>query len=118
MVRANDRARLTLATGIRWERLTPAADADADFLLVRYGVGGATCGPDALMRLSGRGYGLVVEGRLGATVGFESYELSAGDSLVLESMTPHRLWTIGDAPCEVVWTIVAVANDAGSKFNP
>jgi quercetin dioxygenase-like cupin family protein len=55
---------------------------------------------------TGQEYGLVLEGRLGATVGFDSYELDPGDSITFNSTTPHRFWTIGDRPSVAVWTVV------------
>lgn len=115
VLRRGDRPALMLATGVRWERLTPAPDADVDFLLVTYEPGGASCPPDALMQHSGREYGLVLEGRLGATVGFDTYELEAGDSVALDSVVPHRFWTLGDRAAVVAWTIVGRAGDSRSE---
>jgi transcriptional regulator with XRE-family HTH domain len=112
VLRADDRPSIGLDTGVRWDRLTPEVDREVDFLLVTYEVGGASCPADALMRHNGREYGLVLAGRLGATVGFEHYELAAGDSIVFASTTPHRFWTIGDEPTRVVWTIVGRGGDA------
>ena len=112
VLRAADRRRLDLDTGVRWERLTPSPDPDVDFLHVTYPVGGESCPPDALMRHAGREYGLVLSGGLGATVGSESYELEPGDSIVLDSMTPHRFWTIGEEPSVVVWTVIGRGGDA------
>jgi transcriptional regulator with XRE-family HTH domain len=109
--RAADRPGLVLASGVRWERLTPQADPDVDFLYVTYGVGGASCPEDALMTHTGQEYGLVLEGRLGATVGFDSYELDPGDSIAFNSTTPHRFWTIGDRPSVAVWTVVGRHGD-------
>ena len=102
VLRARDRPSVSLASGVRWERLSPSADAELDFLCVTYDVGAASCPPDALMQHNGREYGLVLQGRVGATVGFESYELEPGDSIGFESSTPHRFWTIGDEPSVVV----------------
>ncbi len=104
--RADERPSLTLETGVRWDRLTPEADATIDFLEVTYGVGAASCPADALLRHNGREYGLVLSGRLGATVGFETHELGPGDSIAIDSSTPHRFWTIGHEPARVVWTVV------------
>jgi transcriptional regulator with XRE-family HTH domain len=106
VLRAPERSRLDLEGGVRWERLSPSADAHVDFLLVTYQAGAESCPPDALMRHSGREYGLVLSGRLGATVGFDSYELAVGDSIAYDSTTPHRFWTVGDEPCRVVWTVI------------
>jgi transcriptional regulator with XRE-family HTH domain len=116
VLRADRRPSISLASGVHWERLTPTADPDVDFLYVTYDVGGASCPPDALMRHNGREYGLVLAGRLGATVGFDTYELEPGDSIVLPSTTPHRFWTIGDAPTTVVWTVVGRTGDPRAAF--
>jgi transcriptional regulator with XRE-family HTH domain len=116
VLRCDRRPSISLASGVHWERLTPTADPEVDFLYVTYDVGGASCPPDALMRHNGREYGLVLAGRLGATVGFENLELEPGDSIVLPSTTPHRFWTIGDEPTTVVWTVVGRAGDPRLPF--
>jgi len=115
--RAGSRATVDLASGVRWERLTPAPDPNVDFLYVVYEVGGASCPPGTLMRHNGREYGLVLSGRLGATIGFNTYELGPGDSIVSDSTTPHRFWTISDQPAVVVWTVVGRAGDPRSQFS-
>jgi transcriptional regulator with XRE-family HTH domain len=117
VLRAEDRPSVELASGVRWERMTPTPDREVDFLYATYAVGGESCPPDALMRHSGREYGLVLSGRLGATIGFESYELEPGDSIVADSTTPHRFWTIGDEPAVVVWTVVGRAGDPRADFD-
>jgi transcriptional regulator with XRE-family HTH domain len=111
VLRAKDRPVVNLASGVRWERLTPTSDPDVDFLYVVYAVGGASSPPDEPMRHAGREYGLLLSGRLGAAVGDETYELEPGDSIVLDSTEPHRFWTIGDEPSVVAWTIVGRAGD-------
>ncbi|MFA4926913.1 MAG: helix-turn-helix domain-containing protein [Patulibacter sp.] len=116
ILRQDDRPSISLASGVHWDRLTPTAEADVDFLYVTYDVGGASCPADALMRHNGREYGLVLSGRLGATVGFDTYELEPGDSIVLPSTTPHRFWTIGDEPTTVVWTVVGRTGDTRAVF--
>lgn len=116
VLRHADRPSISLGSDVTWERLTPSADADVDFLYVTYDVGGASCPPDGLMRHNGREYGLVLSGHLGATVGFDSFELGPGDSIVLPSTTPHRFWTIGDEPTTVVWTVVGRAGDPRPAF--
>jgi transcriptional regulator with XRE-family HTH domain len=118
VLRGDRRPSISLDSGVHWQRLTPTSDPNVDFLYVTYDVGGASCPADALMRHNGREYGLVLAGRLGATVGFDSYELEPGDSIVLPSTTPHRFWTIGDEPTTVVWTVVGRAGDPRSPFEP
>lgn len=118
VLRGSKRQSLDLATGVHWSRLTPTHEEGIDFLHVVYDVGGASCPPDALMRHLGREYGLILSGRLGATVGFETYELEAGDSIVFNSEVPHRLWTIGEEPVTAVWTIIGRNGDERAESLP
>ncbi|HVV57207.1 MAG TPA: helix-turn-helix domain-containing protein, partial [Gaiellaceae bacterium] len=89
---------INLASGVRWERLTPHSDPEVEFLYVVYPVGGESCPADALVRHGGREYGYVQSGMLGVRVGFDEYELGPGASIAFDSSSPHRLWTIGDEP--------------------
>ena len=106
--RRDSRKGLDLESGVRWERLTPTSEPDADFLYVVYEVGGASSRPGTHMRHMGREYGLVVSGRLRVTIGFdeEQYELGPGDSIAFESSRPHRLENAGDEPVEAIWFVV------------
>ena len=72
--RGGGRKIIDLASGVRWERLTPAADAGADFLEVIYSPGGHSTDERRPLRHDGREYGLIISGTLQANVGFESYE--------------------------------------------
>ena len=104
--RQSDRKAIRLASGVRWERLTVQPDRDVEFLYVVYEVGGASCAPDSLMRHGGKEYAYLISGRLGVSIGFDSFELAAGDSISFDAQTPHRLWAIGDQPAIAVWAIL------------
>jgi mannose-6-phosphate isomerase-like protein (cupin superfamily) len=110
-VTADDRAVISLDSGVTWERLTPAADPGVEFLRVVYAVGSESCPADSLMRHGGREYGYVTSGRLGVQIGFERYELGPGDSISFDSSSPHRLWTLGDEPAEAIWVVVGRQSD-------
>jgi transcriptional regulator with XRE-family HTH domain len=112
VVRQDERKAIQLDSGVRWERLTSVTEDGVDFLFVDYDVGGASCAEDSLMRHAGREYGHVIEGRLGVTVGFETYELGPGDSISFNSTTPHRLFNAGDVPARGIWFVVGRAGDA------
>jgi DNA-binding XRE family transcriptional regulator/mannose-6-phosphate isomerase-like protein (cupin superfamily) len=112
VLRANNRLSLTLATGVRWERLTASHDPGVEFLYCTYPVGGESAAADDLMTHSGSEYGIVLEGRCGATVGGDYYELDKGDSIAFDSRTPHRIWNLSDSePMIAIWTVVGRDGD-------
>jgi transcriptional regulator with XRE-family HTH domain len=105
------RSVLNLASGVRWERLTPQSDPDVEFLYVVYPVGAESCSDDALVTHGGREYGYVSSGTLGVRVGFDEYELGPGASIAFDSSSPHRLWTIGEEPVHAIWVVIGRAAD-------
>jgi transcriptional regulator with XRE-family HTH domain len=109
--RPETRRVINLASGVRWERLTPQSDRDVEFLYVVYPVGAASCPDDALVTHGGREYGYVTSGTLGVRVGFDEYELEPGGSIGFDSSSPHRLWAIGDEPVHAVWVVIGRAAD-------
>jgi transcriptional regulator with XRE-family HTH domain/mannose-6-phosphate isomerase-like protein (cupin superfamily) len=112
VLRSGNRLSLTLATGVRWERLTASHDPGVEFLRCTYPVGGESCPADDLVAHSGAEYGFIVSGECGATVGDQNYELATGDSIAFDSSTPHRIWNLGDAePMIAIWTVVGRAGD-------
>lgn len=102
---------INLASGVRWERLTPHSDPDVEFLYVVYPVGAESCPEDALATHGGREYGYVTSGTLGVRVGFDEYVLGPGGSIAFDSSSPHRLWTIGDEPVHAIWVVIGRAAD-------
>jgi len=116
--RPETRRVINLASGVRWERLTPHRDGDVEFLYVVYPVGAASCPEDALMTHGGREYGYVVSGTLGVRVGFEEYELGPGGSIAFDSSSPHRLWAMGDEPVDAIWVVIGRAADPRTHVVP
>lgn len=104
--RVSGRQCLELASGVRWERLTPSRDPYVDFLEVIYQPLGNAEGPRQLTRHDGREYGMVLTGSLRAMVGFDEYELTAGDSLAFDSATPHVYWNPTDSIVRTISLIV------------
>jgi transcriptional regulator with XRE-family HTH domain len=116
--RPESRRVINLASGVRWERLTPQSDRDVEFLYVVYPVGAESCPEDALMTHGGKEYGYVVSGTLGVRVGFEEYELGPGGSIAFDSSSPHRLWAIGDEPVDAIWVVIGRAADPRARTSP
>jgi transcriptional regulator with XRE-family HTH domain len=114
--RRDTRKGIDLESGVRWERLTPTAEQDADFLYVVYEVGGASSREGTHMRHMGREYGVVLSGRLRVTIGFdEEHELGPGDSIAFESSRPHRLENASDEPVEAIWFVVGRSHSDARK---
>jgi transcriptional regulator with XRE-family HTH domain len=106
-----DRNTLVLDSGVRWELLTAEPDPNVDFIFASYPVGSESTAPDQLQRHGGKEYGLIVFGRLGVTVGFETWEMGAGDSISFDSTQPHRLFSVGSEETQVVWVVVGRRGD-------
>ena len=104
--RAAGRNIIDLASGVRWERLTPGADAMTDFLEVIYSPGGHSTDERRPLRHDGHEYGLVISGTLQANVGFESYELGPGDSIAFDSSTPHEYLNKTGDVVRAIWVVV------------
>jgi transcriptional regulator with XRE-family HTH domain len=104
--RATERHRIRLASGVLWERLTTVSEPGVEFLYVIYEVGGASSPEDAFQRHAGHEWGYVISGELHVTIGFREYVLEPGDSISLESSTPHRLANHGDTPVHAIWFVV------------
>jgi transcriptional regulator with XRE-family HTH domain len=105
VLRGKERQRIRLASGVIWERLTTISEPGVEFLYVIYEVGGASSPEDAFQRHSGHEWGYVLSGTLQVTVGFRQYVLEPGDSLSLESTSPHRLANVGDTPVHAIWFV-------------
>ena len=104
--RGCDRRIIDLASGVRWERLTPQSEAMTDFLEVIYSPGGHSTDERRPLRHDGREYGLIVSGTLQANVGFESYELGPGDSIAFDSSTPHEYLNKTGEVVHAIWVVV------------
>jgi transcriptional regulator with XRE-family HTH domain len=104
--RAGSRRTIDLASGVRWERLTPGADDRVDFLEVIYEPSGHSTDSRRPLRHDGQEYGLIISGRLQANVGFETFELGPGDSIAFDSSLPHQYGNTTDADVHAIWVVV------------
>jgi quercetin dioxygenase-like cupin family protein len=101
--RSTDRKSIRLASGVTWERLTTSSEPEVEFLLVTYEVGGASSPESDFQRHGGHEWGYVISGTLGVTIGFEDYTLGPGDSISIDSTSPHRLYNRGNEPVRGIW---------------
>lgn len=105
VVSPEQRRRLVLDSGVTWEQLSATHEAAVDFLFVRYDVGGSSVPGDQLTRHAGIEYGYIIRGTLEISLGFETFQVHAGESISFDSATPHRLTNRGDVPVEAVWFV-------------
>ena len=104
LVRRDARAAINIEGGVLWERLTPETLAHVDFLELTYQPG-AESNPE-LYRHPGTEMVLVLSGRFDIYVGFERYELNAGDSIHFPSSFPHRYVNPTDEVARAVTVII------------
>jgi transcriptional regulator with XRE-family HTH domain len=103
VVRSDERKVLVLDSGVTWESLISSHRDKTDFMFVRYEVGGSSTLEDRLIRHVGTEYGFILKGTLQIALGFDLYELHAGDSICFDSSRPHRLYNTGDVAVEAIW---------------
>lgn len=100
-VTSETRPTIILNGGVTWERLTEKSDENIEFLQLIY-ESGALSG-DKFSRHIGHEFGLILEGTLQLEIGFETYQLDAGDSILFDSSTPHRLSNTSDSKMRALW---------------
>lgn len=88
VVRRDQRATIDIQGGVRWERLTPFAMEEVEFLELIYEPGAQS--NEHLYRHPGFEMVVVLEGRFEMHVGFETYTLDEGDGIAFASSLPHR----------------------------
>ena len=106
IVHADGRPTIELNGGVTWSRLTALAEKDSEFLEIKYAPG-AGSGVN-MSHHGGREFGFVLEGELMVELGFESYTLKAGDSIIFESTIPHRLSNKGSTCMRAIWVVIMI----------
>lgn len=104
--RRDSRQRVLLESGVRWDRLTPRTVPGIEFLLLTYPPGSNSGAEAGLLRHTGRECGVVLQGTLEVTLGFDEYALGPGDSITFDSSTPHRFRNTGSDTVEAIWVVV------------
>jgi len=105
VVHADSRPLIELNGGVTWSRLTALAESGAEFLEINYAAGSAS-GAN-MSHHEGREFGLILEGELVVDLGFESYTLQAGDSIIFESTTPHRMINKSSQLMRAIWVVLS-----------
>ncbi len=104
--RSGEHEVLELESGVQWRRLTAGSLQGVEFLHVTYSPGACSSREGAFMRHAGQEFGYLLSGRLVVEVGFDSYELTSGDSISFPATTPHRLSNRGAEPAYAIWLVL------------
>ena len=113
VVRGEARSAISIDGGVVWERLTPDNLPHVDFLELAFQPGAES--NRELYRHPGTEMVLVLTGELDIYVGFERYELDAGDSMYFPSALPHRYVNPTD---EVARVVKVILHEAGVRAGP
>jgi transcriptional regulator with XRE-family HTH domain len=97
------RRSIMLEHGFRWECLTPTFDPNAQFIELIIGVGGGAEREMEMKSHPGKEFGVVLRGRLGIAVAFDTYILEPRDSISFNSDLPHAMWNPGHEPMHAIW---------------
>ena len=101
--RADAHPVLQIAAGVRWELISSPADGAAEAVLVTYDPGASSSPEGQPATHDGVESAYLIEGALTLLVDAESFDLVAGDSLVVDSRRPHRYENRSNAAARGIW---------------
>ena len=105
VTRPGERSRIVMDSGVVWEQLATNTGSQLEFIEIVYPPGSSSTTDGRMLRHHGYECGYLIEGELEVTVGFDVFTLRAGESLGLDSATPHLFTNRGDVPARGVWFV-------------
>lgn len=105
VTRPGTRTRLVMDTGVVWEQLAKNTDHHLDFMEILYPPGSSSTTDNRMLRHDGFEYGILLEGELRVTLGFDRFTLRAGEALGLNSAIPHLFENLGSIPARGIWFV-------------
>ncbi|RKD31948.1 cupin domain-containing protein [Thermohalobacter berrensis] len=104
IVRKDQRKKIITAnSNAIYELLVPDLNRKIEFLYITIEPGDSTT--KELIQHEGEECGIVIKGKLLIKTELKDYILEEGDSIYLDSSTPHRYINIGDKPCISIWAM-------------
>ena len=104
VVRSNRRKSLTYpGSNVRHELLTPSLQRALQILLCH--APKETTHGDITIAHEGEECGIVLNGRMGMSIGDEMFELEAGDTIYFDARSPHSWTSLGPEDLEVIWVM-------------
>ncbi|MGY1593660.1 helix-turn-helix domain-containing protein [Geodermatophilus sp. SYSU D00708] len=98
------RSRLVLESGVSWEQLVRKSD-ELDFIELVYPAGSSSTMDGRMLRHDDYEYGILLEGELEVTLGFDVFVLHAGEAIGFDSTIPHLFRNPGTTPARGIWVM-------------
>jgi transcriptional regulator with XRE-family HTH domain len=98
------RSRLVLESGVSWEQLVRKSD-ELDFIVLTYPPGSSSTMDGRMLRHDDYEYGILLEGELEVTLGFDVFVLHAGEAIGFDSTIPHLFRNPGTTPARGIWVM-------------
>jgi transcriptional regulator with XRE-family HTH domain/mannose-6-phosphate isomerase-like protein (cupin superfamily) len=98
------RSRLVLESGVSWEQLVRKSD-ELDFIVLTYPAGSSSTMDGRMLRHDDYEYGILLEGELEVTLGFDVFVLHAGEAIGFDSTIPHLFRNPGTTPARGIWVM-------------
>ena len=98
------RTRLVMDSGVVWEQLVRKTD-HLDFMEITYPPGSNSTTDGRMLRHDDYEYGILLEGELEITVGFDVFNLRTGEAIGFDSSIPHLFRNLGSTPARGIWVV-------------
>lgn len=101
-----ERVTIELESGVTWEKLSNAAPAGLEFILVTYAPGSSSGKSGKFSQHEGFECAYIESGELTFHHMFDTWTLHPGDTVTFDASEPHRLENLGSEEVRAVWVIL------------
>jgi len=101
-----ERVTIELESGVTWEKLSNAAPAGLEFILVTYAPGSSSGKSGKFSQHEGFECAYIESGELTFHHMFDTWTLHPGDTVTFDASEPHRLENLGTEEVRAVWVIL------------
>ncbi|MFC6238176.1 helix-turn-helix domain-containing protein [Longivirga aurantiaca] len=109
-----ERVTIELESGVTWEKLSNAAPAGLEFILVTYAPGSSSGKSGKFSQHQGFECAYIESGELTFHHMFDTWTLHPGDTVTFDASEPHRLENRGTEDVRAVWVILREAAASAS----
>ena len=113
MLTSDERVTIELESGVTWEKLSNAAPPGLEFILVTYRPGSSSGKSGKFSQHEGFECAYIVSGELTFHHKFDTWAVSAGDTITFDAAEPHRLENVGTVDVVALWILLHESTAAG-----